>query len=77
MSLQNLESVGLMVSEKHCLHMADGQTDMAKSIFLVALIKNIHTLQDLKCLFRPITYILPFSRKKVLFRSYLKLTSFC
>ena len=40
------ESVALMVSEKHCLDMTDRQTDeqtdMAKSIFLVALIKNIY-----------------------------------
>ena len=35
------------------------QTDMAKSIFLVTLIKNIYTLWDLTCLLRPVPYILP------------------
>ena len=39
-----LESVALMVSEKHFLDMTDRRTDMAKSIFLVVLIKNIYTL---------------------------------
>ena len=46
MSIPNLGSVALMVFEKHCLDMTDRQTDeqtdMAKSIFLVALIKNIY-----------------------------------
>ena len=36
--MQNLESVALMMSEKRCLDMTDRGTDMAKSIFLVALI---------------------------------------
>ena len=32
MSMENLESVALMVSEKRCLDMTDRRTDMAKSI---------------------------------------------
>ena len=38
-SMQNLKSVASMMSEKRCLDMTDRRTDMAKSIFLVALIK--------------------------------------
>ena len=57
----NLESVALMVSEKLCLDMTgswkDGRREMAKSIFLVAQIKN--TLYCLTCLLRPVTYIMP------------------
>ena len=45
-SLQNLESVALMVSEERCLDMThrrtDERPDMAKSLFLVALIKNMY-----------------------------------
>ena len=56
-----------MVPYKRCLDMTDrrtyGQTDrrtdMAKSIFLVALIKNVYILYGLTCLLPPVTYILP------------------
>ena len=48
MSLQNLASLALQVSDNHCLvttgRRSDRQTDMVKSIFLIALIKNIYTL---------------------------------
>ena len=43
--MQNLEFVALKMSENLVwTWQTDGQTDMAKSIFLVALIKNIYTL---------------------------------
>ena len=47
MSMQNLEAVALIVAEKRCLDMTDmteEQADMAKSIYLVALLKNIYIL---------------------------------
>ena len=37
----------------------NGRTDVAKSIFLIALMKNIYTIQGLTCLLRPGTYIVP------------------
>ena len=51
-SMHNLESVVLVVPEKRCLDITDtgtngktdGRTDMAKSIVLITLIKNIYTL---------------------------------
>ena len=60
MTMQNFESVALMVSEKRCpnilerrtdVYMAK-QTDIAISTFVVVLIKNIYTLLDL---LRPVT----------------------
>ena len=42
-SMKNLESVALMMSDKRCLDMTDRLTDV-QSIFLVRLIKNIYTL---------------------------------
>ena len=50
--MKNFESVAHIVTEKRCLDLADrlidermdGRTELAKSIFLVALMKNIYTL---------------------------------
>ena len=44
--MRNFESYGyvLLVAEKRFLNITDERTDMAKSIFQLALIKNICTL---------------------------------
>ena len=56
LSMQNLESVALMVFEKRCQDMTDRRTDMAK---FFSLIKNIYALYGPTCLLPPVAYILP------------------
>jgi len=54
--MQNLNSLALIVSEISAFIRTDGQMDMARSIRLVILIKNIYTLWGRKRFLLPVTY---------------------
>jgi len=54
--MPNLNSLALIVSEISEFIRTDGQTDMARSTWLVILIKNIYTLLGRKRILLPVTY---------------------
>ena len=54
-----MQSYEALVVSENVVWTIDRRTDMSKSIFLIALIKNICTLYGLTGLLRPITFILP------------------
>ena len=60
MSLLNLETVALMVSEKHCLDMPERRTDRQtdKQTWSNQFFSS-NTLQVLTCLLQPVIYIVP------------------